>query len=42
MLSKQIVAVLKIGDVMNVTVGRFGKKWKVLESGNVYVDDTIF
>ena len=42
MLSKELVAVLKPGDVMNVTVGRFGKKWKVLESGNVYAQGAVF
>ncbi len=42
MLSKELVSALKTGDVMNVTVGRFGKKWKVLESGNVYAEGTIF
>lgn len=42
MLSKELVAVLITGDVMNVTVGRFGEKWKVLESGNVYAESTIF
>ncbi len=42
MLSKELVRVLKIGDVINVGIGRFGKKWKVLESGNVYSNGTLF
>ena len=41
MLSKELVKVLKIGDVINVSLGRYDKLWKVLESGNVYADDTI-
>jgi len=42
MLSRELVKVLRLGDVMNVAVGRFGKRWTVLESGNVYADGTIF
>ncbi|MCK4785438.1 MAG: hypothetical protein KAV87_16925 [Desulfobacteraceae bacterium] len=41
MLSKELVNVLKVGYVLNVSIGRFGKYWKVLESGNVYAEDTI-
>ena len=36
LFSKELVKVLKIGDVINVGIGLFGKHWKVLESGNVY------
>lgn len=42
MLNKELVKVLKVGDVINVGIGLFGKYWKVLESGNVYAEDTIF
>jgi hypothetical protein len=42
MLSKELVKVLKVGDTMNVSIGRYDKLWKVLESGNVYAEDTIF
>jgi len=42
MLSKELIDVLKVGYVMNVSIGRFGKHWKVLESGNVYAEDAIF
>ena len=41
-LSRELVKVLKVGDVVNVAIGRFGKHWKVLESGNVYGEGTIF
>ena len=41
-LSKELVKVLKVGDTMNVSIGRYDKLWKVLESGNVYAEDTIF
>ena len=42
MLSRDLVKLLKIGDVINVTIGRFGKSWKVMESGNVYAEGTIY
>jgi len=41
MLSKALAKALKVGDVMNVCIGRYGKLWKVLESGNVYAEDSI-
>lgn len=41
MLSKQLAKWLKVGDVINVIIGRFGKSWKVLESGSVYAEGTI-
>ena len=41
-LNKELVDILKVGDVMNVVLGKFGKSWKVLESGNVYGEDTAF
>lgn len=36
-----LVTLLKVGDVMNVTIGRYGKSWRVLESGNVYAEGVI-
>ncbi|MFW6146782.1 MAG: hypothetical protein ACOC6B_00135 [Thermodesulfobacteriota bacterium] len=42
MLGRKLVQVLKVGDVINVVIGRSGKRWWVLESGNVYAEDTIF
>lgn len=42
MLSRELVKMLGVGDVTNVTVGRFGQKWTVLESGNIYAEGTIF
>lgn len=41
-LGKELVTILRIGDVMNVTVGKYGESWKVLESGNVYPEGTFF
>ena len=41
-LSKSLVDVLRIGDVMDVIIGNFGKSWKVLESGNVFDQDSYF
>jgi len=41
MLSKELVELLRPGDVINVVIGKFGKIWKVLESGNVYADGVI-
>ena len=41
-LSMELVKTLKVGDVVNVTVGRYGQYWNVLESGNVYSDKTLF
>ena len=41
-LSKELVKVLEIGDVLNVTIGKYGGSWRVLESGNVYAEGTIF
>ena len=42
MLGQGLVKLLKVGDVINVVIGRFGKSWKVLESGNVYAEGTIY
>ncbi len=42
MLSKELLKVLEIGDVLNVTIGKYGGSWRVLESGNVYAEGTIF
>ncbi|RLB12125.1 MAG: hypothetical protein DRG39_02745 [Deltaproteobacteria bacterium] len=41
MLTKELVDLLRPGDVINVVIGRFGRIWKVLESGNVYADGVI-
>jgi hypothetical protein len=41
MLSRELVRILKVGYVINVSIGRFGKYWKVLESGNVYAEDIV-
>ncbi len=32
---------LRVGDVMNATIGLAGGSWKVLESGNVYAEGTV-
>lgn len=42
MLSRELVKILKGGDVVNVEIGRYGKHWRVLGSGNVYSEGTIF
>jgi hypothetical protein len=42
MLSKDLVKLLKVGDVLNVGIGKYGKYWKVLESGNVYAEESFF
>lgn len=42
MLRRELVNLLQVGDVMNLAIGRFGKSWKVLESGNVYAEGTIY
>ena len=42
MLSEELVKTLEKGDVINVAIGKFGKAWKVLESGNVYAEGAIF
>jgi len=41
MLTKELVELLRPGDVINVVIGRFGRIWKVLESGNVYSGGVI-
>ena len=41
MLTKELVELLRPGDVINVVIGRFGRIWKVLESGNVYADGVV-
>ncbi len=41
LLTKELVELLRPGDVINVVIGKFGKVWKVLESGNVYADGVI-
>ena len=41
-LGKELVKLLRIGDVLNVTIGKHGKSWRVLESGNVYPEGAIF
>jgi hypothetical protein len=41
-LGSKLVKLLQVGDVINVVIGRYGKRWRVLESGNVYAEGTIF
>ena len=42
LLIKELENIIKFGDVMNVVAGKFGKSWKILESGNVCGEDTVF
>jgi len=42
LLIKELEDIIKFWDVMNVVVGKFGKSRKVLESGNVCGEDTVF
>lgn len=41
-LSKTILELLRIGDVMDVVIGKFGKSWTVLESGSVLDKESFF
>lgn len=41
LLGRTLGRYLRVGDVINVAIGRFGNSWKVLESGNVYASDTF-
>jgi hypothetical protein len=41
LIGSELRALLKVGDVVNVGIGRFGKAWKVLESGNVYPEGAV-
>jgi hypothetical protein len=41
-LGRDLVELLKVGDVINVVIGSYGKRWRVLESGNVYAEGAIF
>jgi len=41
-LGKELVRLLRIGDVLNVTVRKYGKSWRVLESGNIYPEGAVF
>jgi hypothetical protein len=41
-LSKPVVDLLRIGDVMDVLIGKFGETWKVLESGGVSDKNSYF
>lgn len=38
MMSKELIECLRASDVLNVSLGRYGKVWRVLESGNVYAE----
>jgi hypothetical protein len=38
----KLAKLLRTGDVIVVEIGRFGKYWKVLRSGNVYAKGTVF
>lgn len=42
MLGKEVTDLLYEGDVLNVSLGRFGDVWKVVESGNVYAEGIVF
>ena len=42
LLIKELEDIIKFGDDMNVVVGKFGKSRKVLESENVYGEDTVY
>jgi|OpeIllAssembly_1097287.scaffolds.fasta_scaffold61119_2 hypothetical protein len=42
MLSMELVKLLRVGDVMNVGIGKYGRSWRVLESGNVYGEGALF
>ncbi len=42
LIGPELKALLKVGDVVNVGIGKFGKSWKVLESGNVYPEGVVF
>ncbi len=42
LIGSELAKLLKVGDVINVVIGRYGKRWRVLESGNVYAEGTIF
>jgi hypothetical protein len=41
LLTKAITSKFKAGDVANLTVGKFGDAWHVLETGNVYPEGTM-
>ena len=42
MFGGKLPKVLKLGDVMAVEIGQYGKNWRVLDSGNIYAEGTIF
>jgi len=42
LIGSELAKLLNVGDVINVVIGRYGKRWRVLESGNVYAEGTIF
>lgn len=42
LLSRELNEHLRLGDVLNMGIGKFGKFWKVIDSGNVYSDGAIF
>ena len=41
LLCRTLGRYLRVGDVVNVAIGRFGDSWKILESGNVYSSDSF-
>ncbi len=41
LLTNEIASKLKSGDIANLTIGRYGKIWMVLETGNVYPEGTM-
>lgn len=41
LLTPSLVENLRVGDKVNLVVGRFKDNWRILESGNVYPEGTI-
>lgn len=42
MMSLDLVHSLRKGDVLNMSLGKVEKSWRVLESGNVYGSEAVF
>ncbi len=42
LLGKSLVRLLKIGDILQVEIARFGACWHVLNSGAVFAGDAVF
>lgn len=41
-IGEKLAGKLREGDVINVTIGLLNDTWKVLESGNVYAEGTVY